>query len=170
MTILKNVAPGRSHTFRNSVRRSGPDAARAAAVACLARRDYPRAGPAAKLRTGGFDEETTAAVLADLAREGALDDERYAHNYVSSQAARGRGPVRIALQLKGLGVSDTLIDCALRSGPDWGALARKARTARFGARPPAGWPEKAKQARFLQYRGFSADHIRSPTGADPETD
>jgi len=170
MTILKNMASGRSHTFLNPVQRSEPDAARAAATAWLARRDYARAELAAKLRAGGFDEETSAAVLADLTREGVLDDERYAHNYVSYQAARGRGPVRIALQLKGLGVSEPLIEAALAAGPDWGALARKARTARFGARPPASWPEKAKQARFLQYRGFSADHIRTATGADPGMD
>jgi len=45
------------------------------------------------------------------------------------------------------------------------------RARRFGAEVPADWREKARQARFLQYRGFSADHIRSALGAsDFETD
>jgi len=146
-----------------------PGAARAAAVAWLARRDYARGELAAKLRAGGFEEDAAEAVLSELVSEGVLDDERYARNYVSSHAARGQGPVRIALQLKGLGVAPALIEAALGAGPDWLNLARRARRVRFGTQPPAGWPEKARQARFLQYRGFSADHIRAATGADPDT-
>jgi regulatory protein len=44
------------------------------------------------------------------------------------------------------------------------------RTAKFGRQPPASWADKARQARFLQYRGFSSDHIRAATGADPDLD
>jgi regulatory protein len=44
------------------------------------------------------------------------------------------------------------------------------RVRRFGKTPPASWKERTRQARFLQYRGFSADHIRAATGADPDTD
>jgi regulatory protein len=169
MTILENMAPRSSSTSPDPARRSDPVAARAAAVACLARRDYARGELGAKLRAQGFDEGTAAAVVTDLTREGVLDDERYAHNFVAYHAARGQGPVRIALLLRGLGVAEALIEAALGAGPDWRALARKARTARFGARPPADWPETARQARFLQYRGFSSDHIRAATGADPDT-
>lgn len=149
--------------------RRDPAAARAAAVAWLARRDYARGELAAKLRGGGFEEDIVQAVLVDLCNEGVLDDNRYAHSYVAHHAARGQGPVRIALELKALGVAVPLIEAALGSGPDWVSLARKARRGRFGARLPADWPEKARQARFLQYRGFSADHIRAATGADPDT-
>jgi regulatory protein len=35
---------------------------------------------------------------------------------------------------------------------------------------PESWPEKARQARFLQYRGFSSDHIRAALGADFDSD
>jgi regulatory protein len=41
---------------------------------------------------------------------------------------------------------------------------------RFGAEVPQDWPERARQSRFLQYRGFSNDHIASAldgSGADP---
>jgi regulatory protein len=163
------MAPRRTGASLDPAQRRDSAAARAAAVACLARRDYARAELGAKLRAGGFDADTAAAVVTDLTREGVLDEERYAHNFVAYHAARGQGPVRIALLLQRLGVAAPLIEAALGEGPDWHALARKARRARFGAHPPADWPAKARQARFLQYRGFSADHIRAATGADPDT-
>ena len=43
-------------------------------------------------------------------------------------------------------------------------------TRRFGADLPDTWPEKAKQARFLQYRGFSGDQIRAALGPDFDPD
>jgi len=144
-------------------------AARAAAIALLARRDFASAELRAKLCTKGFHEGAAAEVIADLTREGLLNEERYAHNYVSYHAGRGHGPIRIAAELRKHGLPEALIDTALASGPDWRALARRARSAKFGHQSPASWAQKARQARFLQYRGFSSDHIRAATGADPDT-
>ena len=146
-----------------------PQAAHAAAVALLARRDAASGELRAKLASKGFEAGAAEAAVAALEREGLVNDARYAQNYVGYHAGRGQGPVRIAAQLKGLGVPAALIDAALDSGPDWGALAHRVRRSRFGPQPPAEWPEKARQARFLQYRGFSADHIRAATGAAPDT-
>lgn len=142
---------------------------RAAAIACLARRDYASGELRERLRAGGFDEATAAAVIVELSREGTLDDERYAHNYVAYHGGRGQGPVRIAASLRKHGLAEGLIDAALAGGPDWHALARRVRSVKFGQQPPQNWPDKVRQARFLQYRGFSADHIRAATGADPDT-
>jgi regulatory protein len=110
------------------------------------------------------------AVVAQLIEERALDDVRYADNYVAYQAGRGHGPLRIAAELRALGLPDALIDTALGGGPDWRALAREVRTRKFGTEPPEEWSEKSRQARFLQYRGFSSDHIRAATGADLDPD
>ena len=55
---------------------------------------------------------------------------------------------------------------ALQAGPDFAALCRDVRRRRFGAELPAEWKERARQSRFLQYRGFSSDHIRSAFGPD----
>jgi len=111
-----------------------------------------------------------AAVIAELVQERLLDDARYAERYVASRAERGQGPVRIAAELGSLGAPRELIDAALESGPDWRAVAGTVRRRKFGAAPPGSWAERARQARFLQYRGFSSDHIRSATGADLEPD
>ena len=149
--------------------RSDVQAVRAAAIALLARRDFASGELCRKLAARGFDEGIAGAVVAGLAREGTVDDERYAHNFVAYRAGRGQGPLRIATELRRKGVAGTLIEAALAGGPDWAALADRLRAARFGA-PPTSWPEKARQARFLQYRGFSSDHIRAATGAALDLD
>ena len=136
----------------------------------LGRRDFASAELAARLTAQGFAAELVASTLAELSRERSLDDERYAHNYVAYRSGRGHGPVRIASELRALSIPAELIEAALGSGYDWAALAREARQRRFGATPPGSWSEKARQARFLQYRGFSADHIRSALGSQIDPD
>lgn len=163
MTLRR--APG----FTNEAA-ADPAAARAAAVALLARRDFASGELGARLAAAGFGAQAAAEALAELTAEGVLDDGRYAHNYVAYHAGRGRGPVRIGADLRGRGVAQELIEAALGSGPDWRAAASAARVRRFGKTRPASWKEKARQARFLQYRGFSADHIRAATGAASDTD
>ena len=111
-----------------------------------------------------------AAVIAELTAERILDDARFASQYVAYHAQRGQGPRRIAMDLGARGVAPALIEAALAAGPDWAALAREVRTRRFGLTPPESWAEKAKQGRFLQYRGFSSDHIRSALGPDFESE
>jgi len=153
-----------------AARAADPAAARTAAVALLARRDLPSGELRERLSERGFAPAATAAALAALAAEGALNDERYIYNYVAYHAARGRGPIRIGADLRARGLPQELIEAALGSGPDWRAAAAAARVRRFGKAVPASWREKARQARFLQYRGFSADHIRASTGADSDMD
>ena len=138
-------------------------------MALLARRDYACAELREWLCARGFAAAAADAAIEALASEGLLDEQRYAHSYVRLHAGRGQGPIRIAAELRRRGVPEALVEAALAAGPDWHALAQQVCRGRFGAAPPASWPEKARRARFLQYRGFSADHIRAATGADPET-
>ena len=117
----------------------------------------------------GFESATAQSVLAQLIERGYVNDERYAMQFVSYQAERGLGPVRLRRDLEQLGVSAELIATALE-GADWAQLARELRIRRFGLAAPKRWPEKARQARFLQYRGFSNDHIRSALGSEVVAD
>ena len=75
-----------------------------------------------------------------------------------------------AAELRRRGLADDLIEAALATGPDWGALARKVCRAKFGLQAASSWAQWTRQARFLQYRGFSSDHIRAATGADFDPD
>ncbi|MFI4878440.1 MAG: regulatory protein RecX [Steroidobacterales bacterium] len=163
------MSPRPSSRPGSAAQRTDPEAARAAAVSLLARRDLASGELRARLAARGFAPDAAQEAVQGLVREGVVNDERYARNYVAYHARRGQGPVRISLLLRGLGVDAALTEAALADGPDWAALARQVRQGRFGARPPADWREKARQGRFLQYRGFSSDHIRSATGADPDT-
>lgn len=149
---------------------AGERAIRAAALAALARRDYFVVELLQALQARGFDPAAATAVLEELAADKLLDDARVAERFVAARAGRGQGPLRIAMDLRSRGVPPALVETSIEAGPDWRAVAREVRRRKFGSDPPGSWPEKARQARFLQYRGFSSDHIRAATGAEPELD
>ncbi len=132
----------------------------------LARRDYASGELRARLEAKGYEAAVSAAVIEVLKASGALNDARFAGNYVAYHAARGQGPVRIGADLKALKLPGELIAAALGEARDWQARARTARLRKFGRAPPASWREQSRQARFLQYRGFSSDHIRAALGTD----
>jgi regulatory protein len=147
-----------------------PERARASAIGLLARRDFASGELRQKLEHQGYDREAASEAVAGLVEGGLLSDARFAENYVTWHAERGEGPLRIEAELKALDLPDALVQAALANGPDWRARARAVRIRRFGSEEPKTWPEKAKQGRFLQYRGFSSDHIRAALGPDFEPD
>ena len=147
-----------------------PASARDTAFALLSRRDYTTAELRGRLERKGFDRAVVDGTLEELVEERALDAGRYAANYVSYHANRGQGPLRIAADLRAVGLSEAMIDAALAAGPDWKGIASEVRARKFGPEVPIEWAEKGRQARFLQYRGFSSDHIRSALGADFDLD
>ena len=51
---------------------------------------------------------------------------------------------------------------------DWYALARETRCKKFGLNEPAEFKDKARQMRFLQYRGFEPDQIQAAVSAHDE--
>lgn len=152
---------------KTPVQTDDPTAVRLAAVTLLARRDFATGELRRKLTERGFAEPAVSVVLEQLSAAGLLNEMRYVESYVRQHGARGQGPARIGADLRRNAVPEGLIEAGLDS-VDWLELARKVRRAKFGAKAPQGWAEKARQARFLQYRGFSADHIRAATGADPD--
>jgi len=147
-----------------------PEKARSAAIALLARRDFASGELRQKLERRGFHREAVAEAVQGLAEEGLLNDARYAENYVAYHADRGEGPLKIEAELKAMNLPSTLIQEALEKGPDWRTRAREVRIRRFGPEEPKTWPQKARQGRFLQYRGFSSDHIRAALGPDFDID
>ena len=141
-----------------------PQAARLAAFALLARRDFCIAELTQQLQQRGYAVQSIQQAVAGLTDERLLDDARYAENYVHAHAQRGQGPRRIRQDLLSAGVDEPLVESALTADRDWAALARDLRVRKFGPESPADWPERARQMRFLQYRGFSNDHIHSALG------
>ena len=144
------------------------EAARRAALLLLARRDYASQELTHKLAAKGYRAEAIEQALAALRAERLLDDRRFLESFIRSHAQRGQGPARIRRELAALGLDAAAIEGALAEGPDFGHLCRSVRERKFGRRPPASWAEKSRQASFLQYRGFSADHIRLALGQNPD--
>lgn len=147
-----------------AIRSGAPETADAAlrrrALDLLARREYSRAELARRLARQGAAPDRVAAVLDECAAQGLQSDARFAEALVASRARRGQGALRIRRELAERGVAEAVIEAALAgAGVDWCALAREVCRRKYGAEPAADWPERARRARFLGYRGFDADVI-----------
>jgi regulatory protein len=146
---------------------------RTAGYALLAGRDFSRHELTERLLRKGYGAAVVDEAVANIVQEGFLQEGRFAEAFVSQRARRGHGPVRVRMGLREKGVEAETIDEAMgTTDTDWIQAAREARRRKFGLEPPADLRERAKQARFLQYRGFSSDQIRAALGPgadDPDS-
>ena len=146
-----------------------PKEIRKKAMDFLARREYGFEELAKKLAEKGYTRSIVEDELARLSEEGLQSDSRFAEAFVQSRINQGKGPVRIRADLRQRGIREGIVEGALEaSGCDWFELARDEQIKKFGSEPPAEFKEKARQMRFLQYRGFEQDHIQAAVGADVE--
>ena len=146
-----------------------PQAARLAALKQLNRRDFGARELAERLVARGFALPAAEAAVEGLRQERLVDDGRFAEHFVAYHENRGRGPVGIAHRLREAGVTaDTIAAAVNATDPDWRRRAAEVRRKRFGAKLPATWAEKGRQARFLTQRGFSADQVRAAVGNEHE--
>lgn len=140
------------------------------AMDLLARREHARAELIVKLCRRGYGKGDIETVLDELESEGLLSDVRFARAAVASKAQRGIGPVRIRAELRQAGVADAIVVAALDDTEnDWDERAGVARRKRYGEGLPEDYPEKARQMRFLQRRGFEMDQIIAALKADPDS-
>ena len=146
-----------------------PQEIRKKAMDFLARREYGQAELVKKLVDKGYRRRVAEDEIARLADEGLQSDTRFAESFVESRISQGKGPVRIRADLGQRGLADDTIDDAIEAADaDWVELARRERVKKFGAALPNGFKEKARQMRFLQYRGFEQDHIRAAVAGGRE--
>lgn len=132
---------------------------RAKAIQLLARREHSRAELLRKLSPHGCIEDIEF-VLAELQRHNLQSDTRFAESYVRSHGERF-GVAKLRHTLRSKGIAGEVVEAELGSGDlaDESARARAVWARKFAAVPADG-KEWAKQARFLQSRGFSTDVIR----------
>jgi len=127
------------------------------AIRLLARREHSRAELKRKLAAHGTEEEI-ANVLTQLETEGLLSDARAAGAYLRAHAGRF-GTARLRQDLRSRGLDPELADVDLA---DLGSELERARAvwARKFPAAPGNAREWARQARFLQSRGFATEIIR----------
>jgi regulatory protein len=137
-------------------------AVEAAALRLLAGREHSTEELRRKLVQKGYPPQTIEPVIQKLAGKRLVSDERFTANFIHHHAKRGQGPVRIRAALRQQGVDEAQIEEALRTAEvNWVQQAREVRRRKFGVATPRSLGERAKQARFLQYRGFDAEQLRA---------
>jgi regulatory protein len=143
-----------------------------AALDMLARRNYSSTELARKLRDSGADAALVDELLKRLFAEKLLDDPRYVDDFIRAHVGRGHGPLRVRSDLWQVGLTGALVEDAIAAYPEWPAVARAARLKKFGPGQPSSAAERARQMRFLGYRGFTSAQVRGALGwdIDLETD
>lgn len=138
------------------------------ALGYLARREHSAKELHRKLLPYVTEADDLDALLLDFKARGWLSDQRFAEQVVHARQGR-YGRLRVAHELREKGVAETLAEQAVSMLDDLQS-ARAVWQKKYG-KSPANREEWAKQARFLQSRGFAFDVIKqvlSGIGEDDE--
>ena len=135
-----------------------PPSLRARALKALARREHSRQELQAKLRPFAEDADEIEPLLDDLEKRGWLSEARFIEQLTTVRRRRF-GTARILYELREKGVSDAAL-AAVQSQLKDGEVeaARAVWKKKFGSLPTT-LAERAKHARFLASRGFSAEVV-----------
>lgn len=134
---------------------------RLAAMNLLARREHSIRELRGKLLRRFPDDETINEQLNRLVEERLQSDVRFAESYARQRISRGYGPLRLREELRERGVSEDDATAAMEElGIDWRAVATEVIHKKFGTLVAVDLKEKARRARFMQYRGFCGDHYK----------
>lgn len=141
---------------------SDPHHLKRVALRLLTRRDYSECGIRKILKIKGFDEADIHTVLLELIQAGYVNDSRFTENYIASRRNRGYGPLRILRELQMHGIADQLIAEYLKiTDNTWLALVQNVWQKHFKGQCPTDVKHRAKQMRFLLYRGFTEEQAMS---------
>lgn len=134
---------------------------RQSAYGLLSRREYSRLELQRKLAGADVDSAVLEQLLDQLQQQGLQSDARFCESFIRSRIGRGQGEVRIVQELRQRGIDEELGRDQLEAcEQDWFELARAVRQRRFGVEPPQDQKQRAKQLRFLLYRGFNQEQAR----------
>ena len=124
------------------------------ALKMLMRREHSKLELSQKLQAKGFDIVDVKSSISKLVQQNYQSDDRFSEGFILMRFNQGKGPVKIASELKMRGI-DTF-DLSIF---DWFKLAKEIRQRKFGDASSLDYKEMAKQKRFLQSRGFNLDQI-----------
>lgn len=131
------------------------------AINILARREHSRYELKQKLLKKSSCLEDIEVILDDLREHGYQSDTRFTEGYSQMRKRKGFGPVRIQLELQEKRIAEELIAEYIHMNDEqWFTHAKQVRRKRFGENIPDEFEARAKQSRFLQYRGFTHEQIQ----------
>lgn len=145
-----------THTKRSSLLTGSR--LRSYAFAVLTRKEYSKAELIEKLALYAQDLDEVIKLVEELAEQRYQSDQRVAETVLASQKRKGKGPARIQLALKNKKIDQDLIADEMQE-IDWTEQAYQLKLKKYGAEVTKDPKLKAKQIRFLQYRGFDLDTI-----------
>ena len=125
-----------------------------AALKMLMRREHSQLELLKKLQLKGFDDAIINSSISLLAEHNYQSDERFSEAFILMRYNQGKGPLKIASELKGRGIKKFNLTTF-----DWPKLAKEVRIKKFGHDISLDFKVQAKQKRFLQSRGFGFDEI-----------
>ena len=135
-------------------------AIRRTAMDLLARREHGRVELTRKLRQRGACPEMIDVALDRLTEDNLLSESRYLESYISYRARSGYGPLRIREELNQRGLARSDIEQALREcGFNWQEQLEDTWRRKFSGQLPEDARERARQGRFLSYRGYPLDMV-----------
>lgn len=142
---------------------------RSYAFAVLTRKEYAKAELIEKLALYADDRDEVMTLVDELSRENYQSDQRVADMMLSSQKRKGKGPNQIKMKLKNKKVDTALIAEELKE-TDWAQQAYELKVKKYGVDVAKEPKLKAKQMRFLMYRGFEMDAIIKAISRKPNED
>jgi len=159
----------RPEKFRDPV--DDGKACRRRALDILARREHSRLELERKLVDRGFLPDVVDEILDALQADSLLDEGRFLESFIRTRVGRGQGPARIEAELGERGIDRSRVREWFRDAEfNWSSLAAGVRAKRFGPERPGNFEERARQARFLQYRGFDSEQIHAALELAGESD
>ncbi len=118
------------------------------------RREYSKLELFNKLQLKDYDDDVINSAITKLANQNYQSDDRFSEAFILMRYNQGKGPIKIASELKLRGISTFDL-----SNYDWFKSAKEIREKKFGDSSSIDFKEQAKQKRFLQSRGFGLDQI-----------
>ena len=135
----------------------------------LGKREYSYFELTQKLKPFADESDNIPAILDDFKKRGWLSDARFTEQLVHARQSKF-GSTRVANELREKGVADDLIANALEEVKvNELDFARDVCRKKFKA-SPSSREDWAKQARFLQSRGFGFDVIKKVLNIKSEED
>lgn len=142
------------------------------ALEYLGKREYSYKELGQKLKSyldENEDADSITAILDDFKARGWLSDARFTEQMVHARRAKF-GSSKIVHELREKGVESTLIEGAIEQLKETELDSAKEIWQKKYKNAPANRDEWAKQARFLQSRGFSFDTIKKVLNTQTDDD